>query len=48
MKEVKLQLVRSIESIGNTPEEFRAQIVHDLAMWGAIIKKANIKLIDAQ
>jgi tripartite-type tricarboxylate transporter receptor subunit TctC len=37
-----------IESIGNTPEEFRAQIVHDLAMWGAIIKKANIKLIDAQ
>ena len=37
-----------IEPIGNTPEEFHAQIVHDLSMWGAIIKKANIKLIEAQ
>ena len=33
-----------IEPVGNTPEEFTAQIRADLARWQAVVKAANIKM----
>ena len=32
------------DPVGNTPDEFTAQIKADLAQWEAIVKKANIKV----
>jgi tripartite-type tricarboxylate transporter receptor subunit TctC len=34
----------AIEPVGNTPEEFGAQIVSDLAAWNKLIKTVNIKV----
>ena len=36
--------VLGIEPVGNTPEQFGEQIRADLAMWGPIVKAANVKL----
>ena len=36
--------VLGIEPVGNTPDQFSEQIRADLAMWGPIVKSANIKL----
>lgn len=33
-----------IETIGNTPEQFGAQIRDDLARWGAIVKQAKVRM----
>ena len=33
-----------IEPIGNTPEEFGAQIRADLARWEKVVKAANVRL----
>ena len=32
------------EPVGNTPDEFAAQIKADLAQWGAIVKRAGIRI----
>ena len=32
------------EPVGNTPEEFTAQLQHDLVKWAKVVKSANIKL----
>ena len=34
----------AIEPVGNTPEEFAAQVVSDLAAWNKLIKTVNIKV----
>jgi len=34
----------AIEPVGNTPEEFGAQVVSDLASWNKLIKTVNIKV----
>jgi tripartite-type tricarboxylate transporter receptor subunit TctC len=34
----------AIEPVGNTPEEFAAQVVSDLASWNKLIKTVNIKV----
>jgi tripartite-type tricarboxylate transporter receptor subunit TctC len=34
----------ALDPIGNTPEEFAAQIKTDLAMWGKLIKASGVKL----
>jgi len=34
----------ALDPIGNTPEEFAAQIKADLAMWGKLIKASGVKL----
>jgi tripartite-type tricarboxylate transporter receptor subunit TctC len=36
--------VLGIEPVGNTPEQFTAQIKSDLARWGEVVKAANIKV----
>ena len=36
--------VLGIEPVGNTPEEFAAQIRADLARWGPVVKQANIRI----
>ncbi len=36
--------VLGIEVSGNTPEQFKEQIASDIAIWGPIVKKANINL----
>jgi tripartite-type tricarboxylate transporter receptor subunit TctC len=33
-----------IEPVGNTPEEFGAQVRADLARWAAVVRSANVKL----
>jgi tripartite-type tricarboxylate transporter receptor subunit TctC len=33
-----------IEPVGNTPEQFAAQIRADLARWGEVVKTAGIKI----
>ncbi len=39
------RLIRdALDPIGNTPEEFAAQIKADLAMWGKLIKASGVKL----
>ena len=34
----------AIEPVGNTPDEFAAQVVSDLAAWNKLIKTVNIKV----
>jgi tripartite-type tricarboxylate transporter receptor subunit TctC len=36
--------VLGIEPVGNSPEEFGAQIRADLERWGPVVKKANIRI----
>lgn len=36
--------VLGIEPVGNTPEEFRAQVRADLARWQAVVKAANVRV----
>ena len=36
--------VLGIEPVGNTPEEYAAQIRADLARWGPVVKQANIRI----
>ncbi len=36
--------VLGIEQVGNSPEEFGAQIRADLERWGPVVKKANIRI----
>ena len=36
--------VLGIEPSGNTPEQFSEQITNDIATWGPIVKKSNIRL----
>ena len=36
--------VLGIEPVGNTPEAFAADIRADLARWGAVVKKANVRI----
>ena len=38
--------VLGIEPVGNSPEEFAAQMRADLARWGEVVKQASIKLTD--
>jgi tripartite-type tricarboxylate transporter receptor subunit TctC len=33
-----------IEPVGNSPQEFGAQVRDDLARWGAVVKSANVKI----
>ena len=33
-----------IEPVGNSPEEFGAQVRDDLARWREVVKAANVKL----
>jgi tripartite-type tricarboxylate transporter receptor subunit TctC len=33
-----------LEPIGNSPEQFAAQIKSDIARWGAVIRQADIKV----
>jgi tripartite-type tricarboxylate transporter receptor subunit TctC len=33
-----------IEPVGNTPEQFGAQVRDDLARWAAVVKSANVKV----
>jgi len=33
-----------IEPVGNTPEEFAAQVRADLARWQEVVKAANVKV----
>jgi len=33
-----------IEPVGNTPEEFAAQVKADLARWGQVVKSANVRM----
>ena len=32
------------EPVGNTPDEYAAQIKADLAQWGVIVKRAGVKI----
>ena len=36
--------VLGIEPVGNTPDEYTAQIRADLAQWGPIVKRAGIRI----
>jgi tripartite-type tricarboxylate transporter receptor subunit TctC len=36
--------VLGIEPVGNTPEQFAAQIREDLARWEKVVRQAGIKL----
>jgi len=33
-----------VDVVGNTPDEFAAQIKAEVAKWGKVIKDANIKV----
>jgi len=36
--------VLGIEPVGNTPEQFAAQIREDLARWEKVVRQAGVKL----
>jgi tripartite-type tricarboxylate transporter receptor subunit TctC len=36
--------VLGIEPVGNTPEQYAAEIRADFARWGAVVKKANVRV----
>ena len=33
-----------IEPVGNSPQEFAAQVRDDLARWAGVVKSANVKI----